>query len=475
MLEQGDAARAAEYLEKAHGESPDDEAVLAALGAAYERLERAAEIEPLLARTLPGLPPIEDDLEARRTRGELWERLGRLRTGADPTGAIVALEQAIEVDPDRTSAREALALLYDGRGEHAEAALRNYRALVAADVTRTASLRALADAYARQGRVDAARCCLEALELFEPATDGDRAFLESHPVPERKPEDPYATTIDEAERARSLVHPEAQVMAEVFAAIWEGIPGLAGATLEALGVGAQEKVSPLSDLTVGKIYGQVAKALGSKRTSLYVGTEPGGREVVLTIPPPPAIVLGRALAEEASPAELRFRLGRALELTRPELILAAAMPPKEFAHLFASVLKAFHPRHSRWRAAAGDAAIEQAAKLKKTLPYKVAKRLAELFQENDATPFSSARWRAVVHQTGNRAGLLVCGDLRVATQIVLAESEAAGGGAEAGPAQLKDAARKPGPLRDLLRYALSEEYFGLRESLGTSVRRAAAA
>jgi hypothetical protein len=136
------------------------------------------------------------------------------------------------------------------------------------------------------------------------------------------------------------------------------------------------------------------------------------------------------------------------------------------------VLKAFHPRHARWRA--GEKGAEQAAKLKKALPYKVAKRLAELFQENDATPFSSARWRAVVHETGNRAGLLVCGDLRAAAQIVAHEQAPEVG--EAPEAEvLRELARAEGPLRGLLRYAISEEYFALRESLGTGVSKAAAA
>jgi hypothetical protein len=111
-------------------------------------------------------------------------------------------------------------------------------------------------------------------------------------------------------------------------------------------------------------------------------------------------------------------------------------------------------------------------KLKKALPYKVAKRLAELFQENDATPFSSARWRAMVHETGNRAGLLMCGDLRVAASIVAAEQVP---GAAVGPELLREQARVGGPLRGLLRWAISEEYFSLREFLGTGVSKAAAA
>jgi hypothetical protein len=192
--------------------------------------------------------------------------------------------------------------------------------------------------------------------------------------------------------------------------------------------------------------------------------------VELIMSPPPAIVIDQKLSAEAESPETRFRLGRALELTRPEYILAATIPPREFAVLFSSVLKAFHPRHARWRA--GEKSAEQVAKLKKVLPYKLAKRLAELFQESHETPFSSARWRAVVMETGARAGLLMCGDLRVAAGIVLHEQAP---DAQPDPATLRDLARTPGPLRELLRFAVSDEYFILRESIGTSVSKAAAA
>jgi hypothetical protein len=293
-----------------------------------------------------------------------------------------------------------------------------------------------------------------------------------HPAPVLKPEDPYLAVIDDADRARLLAHPEARVMSEVFAAMWEGMPGLARVTLDSLGVTATDKVSPLSELDIGKIYGQIGKALANKRTNLYVSDEPNVSGLILIPAAPPALVVNGILAA-ADPTELRFRLGRALELTRPEYILAATVPAREFAQLFASVLKAFHPRHARRRA--GEKGAEQVARLKKALPYKVAKRLADLFQDHDTTPFSSARWRAVVHETGDRAGLLMCGDLRVAARIVAREQSPDATLQEPPPDLMRELARTPGRLRGMLRYAIGEEYFTLRESLGTAVSKAVAA
>jgi hypothetical protein len=140
--------------------------------------------------------------------------------------------------------------------------------------------------------------------------------------------------------------------------------------------------------------------------------------------------------------------------------------------MLSSLLKAFHPRHARWRAGDGSAASEQAAKLKKALPYKVSKRLAELFQENEAQSFSSVRWRQVVDETGNRAGLLMCGELATAARVILGESYP---GTEPNAETYLELASQPGPLRELLRFSISDACFALRETLGTSVPRAAAA
>jgi hypothetical protein len=66
----------------------------------------------------------------------------------------------------------------------------------------------------------------------------------------------------------------------------------------------------------------------------------------------------------------------------------------------------------------------------------------------------------------------MCGDLATAARAVLAETSP---GVEASPEAFQAAAAKPGPLRELLRFSISESCFTLREALGVSVSRAAAA
>jgi len=483
MAERGNPKEAAAMLEQALAEDPLDEDALFTLCELGDALGDKKGLKARLARTLPDLPDISSpDLTgardaggARARRARLWERQGELLRKRDAAGAMASFEKALALDPERQRSREALAALYGDAPEHAEAAAEIHRGLLAADVTRTESLRALAAGYARRGLVDRARCCTEVLALLGEATRDEAAYLEAHHVPELKPDDPYASALDDADRKAHLALPEATLMAEIFSSLWEGAPNLVGQRVEDLGVSAQDKISPMSDLDLGKIYGQVAKALANKKTALYLkpggAAAPGADEVTLVVHAPPALVVGGRFGAGAPAAEVRFQLARGLELSRPEYILAAGVRPKQFTQLFSSVLKAFHPRHARRRAQAADTA-DAGNDLKKNVPYKVSKRLVELFQELGNTAWSSVRWRAVVQHTGNRAGLLLAGDLGTAVRLVLKESGVPG---DVTADELRVLAVKSDPLRELLRFAVSEDYFLLREKLGTAIASAAAA
>lgn len=478
VAERGNPKEAAALLEQALGEDANDEDALLALCELPDKAIDKKALKARLQRALDALPDLEGaeaTKAARVRRARLWERLGGLQRKRDAAGAIASLERAVALDATRASAREALVTLYGDKPEHAEAAAEMHRLLLGDDPTRAASLRALAAHYARRGLIDRARCCTEVLALFGEATADEDAYLRAHPAPELKPDDPYASALDEQDRKAHLSSSaEATQMSEVFSSLWEGAPSLFGQRVEDLGVSAQDKVSPMSDLDLGKIYGQVAKALANKKTALYLKpggpSAPGADEVTLVVQAPAALVVGGYLAEGASAAEVRFQLARGIELSRPEYILAAGVKPKQFTQLFSNVLKAFHPRHARRRASAGDAAgADPAAELKKNVPYKISKRLVELFQELGTTSWSSVRWRAVVQHTGNRAGLLLSGDLKTAARLVVAS------GTAPTAEELRALAVTNEALRELLRFALSEDYFVLREKLGTAIASAAAA
>ncbi len=470
LIEHGQVARAAELLTQTLEDDAGDERALAMLVEAHERLGKPDASVFLLERILPGLPPPSGKAAAISARALLWKKLGELRKATDEGGAISALERAVAIDATLVSARVALTEMY-GK-EQGDAALLNHRALVHADLTSADSLRILGKAYDKKDNPDGARCFFELLDLLGLAKKSDRNYLSAHPAPMQRSEEPYPGVVSDDARARFLSHPESRLMAEIMATLWDAGLDFEGPTLESLNVKAEDKISPVSEGEIAKIYAEISKALDTKKTSLYRGFDPGLTGMRIALSRPPSVVVAAGLADDGRAPELRFRLGRAIELSRPEYILAAAVGSKAFSQLFGNILKAFHPRQARRRGPAGDAGPDAAAKLKKALPYKISKQLAELFEKLGNTPFSSARWRDVVDQTGNRAGLLMCGELGVAARVVLADSLDMPVD-DVDTAMLDDHANQPGPLRELLRFGVSDEYFALRAALGLGAKAAA--
>ncbi|MBN2575951.1 MAG: tetratricopeptide repeat protein [Deltaproteobacteria bacterium] len=468
QMEIGEYVDAANMLEKVLEDNPTDETALASLCTAYAQAGRAADVADTLERLLPGLSAPADK-EAERHRASLWEELGNAVAGRNLEAGIDALEKAVAMDSERLSARLRLADLYAQHPERGALAIENHRALVRLDPTCQASLRALASDYLARGESDRAWCCLQVLDVLGMADDSERAVLEQHPSPERPTDEPYAAAVGEADRQAHLAHPATRVVADVFAALWEGVPALSRATLDSLGVTAKDKVSAISDLDVAKIFSQAGKALSNQRAGLYLKPDAEFDGVRLVAAAPTAIVVGKAFAEAVSASALRFHIGRALELLRPEYVLAATLDSVALDDLFTAALKAFHPKHNRWRAGSEDSAAEEAAKLKKALPYKLAKRIAEIFQEHVDAEVDCLHWRSAVLETGNRAGLVLCGDLQSAVRVVVRET-AVERPEVIGPKLLLDQVQKPGLLKELVRYFVTDQHFTLRQLVGTSVK-----
>jgi hypothetical protein len=295
------------------------------------------------------------------------------------------------------------------------------------------SLRAVA--RVDQKKPDGGRRFLELLAVSGAISDEERRRLAAMPVGIVEGD---VGSLAEEDHA-TLAHPLALPLAQVMATMWEGSSSMTP-DLAALGLHAGNRVSPVDKTELARAYALAARILGNRKTGLYLKTDAAPAEVTMMAHPPTAVVVSPRLPEGRGAADVRFLLGRALEIARPEYVLAAAMPRDEFTKLFGALLRAFHPRHAR---RTGDA---EAAAWRKQLPYKVARRLGELFAELGDTPFSSVDWRRAVQHTANRAGLLASGDVVAAARVLNSEGDADG-------------------VRELARFAVSETYATLRARL----------
>jgi tetratricopeptide (TPR) repeat protein len=443
----GRTAEARERLQKALELDPLDHETLAGLSAMLVQEGKDDEAAQLLTRALPLLPAPTAGLRA--ARASLWMRLGECRERLrDGKGAVVAFEKALEADPSRRPLREVLLERYGDDPQYDQQVRLHRTMILQEEPLHAPSLRALAKIDARTGARDGGRRFLELLAVSGAISDEERHQLSQTAHHKAAGNDDDAVgSLDEGDH-ELLAHQEALALAGVFAALWEGTAVERAPGLDSVGVGPNDKVSPVAKTDLARAYADCARLLGNRKTAMYLKADPEFKEVALVAQPPTAIVVGPALTDGRSLADVRFLVGRALEIARPEYILAAALPPPEFTRLFAAILRAFHPRHARRKTDEAD----ESAKWKRALPYKVAKRLAELFRDLANTEFSSHKWRRAVQKTGNRAGLLACGDVIAAARVLSAEGDKEG-------------------IEDLARFAASDDYVALRTKLDGAVGR----
>ena len=474
----GEPTRARAALDRAIEADPFDEDVVFIASEIHLALADAEAAASVLGKALlawdageakSGSPPRGPDAVARRA--ELWRRLGDARAlRGDPRGAQIAFERAIQVGgeagppaPAVLPARRGLLALFADDATLVEVSRELLRAVVQAD-PRGPELLALARSLAVEtgaGAVDedGARVMFElAAAAGEIISDDDRAFLAKKKGRQMAADEAYAGVLDDAERAELLAEPDEGALPEVLAAVWEAAPLLWGdpaKALEQFGASGAERVPPVASGASASIYAQVAKALNAPLTVLYQTPAPGTADVSVICTAPPIILLGpRVTATTASPwhgtvepatdSELRFLLGRALELARPERLAAAGLPAPRFAKLVHALWHAFAPG-KRTNVPADIEA--EAERLRKTLPVKVRLRVEAAFEAHPAPPDPDA-YRAASERAAERAGLLVSGDAVAAVRLV--------GG--------------PDKAAHLFRLAVRERTFAVRAKLGLGER-----
>lgn len=427
-------SRAEARLTEAHGLAPNDEATLDALSSLLVAIGKHDAAAQLLTRALglAALPAVA----GRLRRATLWERLGACREKLrDPLHAAQAYERALELDPTRGPLRDWLIERYRSDGNSGDIG-----ALVAhltANLLHTPRApNALRAALEHAGDAPRRRRLLEILALAGAASAAETTALATLRKEALEREQRLPGILDESEHD-ALAPPDARVLGPVMAALWDGLGASKSPLLGTVAL-PEWRISTVGNDELSRSVAVCLRALGNQRTGVYRDPN-ASADLTLSAQPPTALLVHPRFAETHRAAAQRFMLGRALELLRPEYVLAAALPAKQFATLFGQVLAAFHPRHVGTRKADAD-------ELRRRLPYKAARRLADLFEQLRDTEFSSARWRLAVQTAAARAGLVVSGDLQASAAVLDVEGDRA-------------------HADELLRFGLSDDFLALRAHL----------
>ncbi|MBT8493618.1 MAG: tetratricopeptide repeat protein [Deltaproteobacteria bacterium] len=447
----GDIDRARDAAARAVDAAPFDlmaASIASELAMAREDLDGAVAI---LTRAL-GAKRDDEALSAPR-EALLYNRLGEARLGRnDRKGAAAAFESAIEVAPDSDGAMQArrglLAMWKDS--DETKERLVTYHRTLAADSRELEDIVAYGRAMSKAKQYDGARALLELGKVlgYELSED-DLVFMRKQPVRVMAPDEAYNGVLAEQLYRRVVGEADVALMSRVMATLWGSASLLFSDTETALakaGLSSAERLTSSSNLPAAAIFTRIAKALKLPATLLYRSDE-ADQDVTIVCTSPPVVVLGPRLCvaegdETLSDAELRFLLGRAAEMVRPENVIASGLPTEEFQELVDSLVSAF----------GGGEPSTGAKELKTSLPVRTRQPLTDLVGQATGADLDAGSYQQAVERTADRAGYLLCADAEVSLQLVRARGSKEG-------------------VRHLVEVALRPEFVEARGVLGVGVLR----
>jgi len=446
-----DEPRGLAFMEMCLADHPAHEKALVALATVRQKREEWAE----LARTYAS---IIQPLAAQQLRERVWDvcrKLAVLRRDKllDGPGAIDAFLGAIEVRSDDVESRAALAELWVAKGDRASAVRELERAAESAP-TRVQTYRRLFELHQRAQRVDRAWLTATCLEELGSA-DVDHELL----LGQFRTDAPIRPTVPlEAAWWDDLAAPGADpVISRILRSVVRVAAQVKAAELEARGkllVLPEDKKQPhTSTASLVRTFVWASKVLGVPLCDLYVLDDvPLGIAAVQA--KAPATALGPSALSGRSIQELSFLTGRHLAYYRPEhyaLVFYPSLP--ELTTLVVSAVGTELedvplPESATRLRKALDAGLDEAEK------QELASAVADL--EARGGKMDLVAWIRSVELTAHRAGLLLCGDLRVALREVRREER------RIADLSVED---KRG---DLLAFTSGEELGRLRERLGVA-------
>jgi tetratricopeptide (TPR) repeat protein len=452
-----DPAGAVSLFNRALDDAPD-------LTKAFDALERLLadvgawrELARNYRRMIKRLP--SEGLSDLRLR--LWSGLGEvaLTQLEDMEMAATALEVAASLDDRNVQRHEQLAEVYVAAGpSHAEKAIAEHQWLIAQNPDRLSSYRALAKLYAEVGAHDKLWCVASALTFLRKAEPELVTFYETHrPHELRAAKRPFN---DEAwER---VVHPdEDRFVDAIFMLMGPFVAAAAAQQHQLVGLRRKERVDVATDQRVPtRILRYVSETLELAPPDLFFKeSEPQSLTLVnlhdrgvLT----PALVIGKGIEQRGSEAELLFEMGKRMSFLRPERFVRSAVPSP--AALDVALRAALALGGAPIGSGPHNGQVDTlAAELARVVPKPVADQLGAVARKlvserGDAIDMTG--WMAAADLTGARVGFALTNDLAAAARVISTEP------ASASPVGAKER------MRDLLAYAVSEDYFAVRKVLG---------
>lgn len=392
----------------------------------------------------------------------LWQQLGliyRDRTG-QTAEAIEAFRMATAANPDAQLERQILAELYEAT-EQWDEAIKEQRRLLKLDPLAIENYQALYRLYLHKQAYDEA-WCLAAAMVFMRKADAEAERFYNDFKPSGMPQ--VTGRLGNEHWMRALVHPNENLYVSKIFEMLAG-PALQAKVAQLKNQGKLQLPDPrfkqdpaTSTVTFAKTFGWAAQVLGVAAPELYVRNDVPAY-ITPVVADRPGLIAGQLVLSGFQPQELTFICGKHLTGFRPEHFIRTLFPTQAelTIMLFAGVMLAAPQQPMPADLAQSvRATAHELARFMQPVQQEGLRQVVKKWIEAGAKA-NIKRWNQAVELTACRAGLVLCADLEVAKKIISQEQQF--------PGDLPVADK----LKELLLFAVSEEYSALRKALGIAV------
>jgi tetratricopeptide (TPR) repeat protein len=435
--------------------APGDTATLDRLVALYERTGAMNDLVVMIEQQAQQAPDVRRAVALKLRIGEI-----AARSLDDPQRAIATFRQVIEVDPQNLPAHVALADLFTRDPSMLAMAIEAHRTLLKLDPTRVESLHTLFRLWESLRQLDKAFCAAAVLSFLKSATDVEQAFYSEG---RNRLSGELRGTLGLSDIV-ALHHPAARSpIVEVLRAVGAEFTKMLPPQLEQQGI--DKRADRLkSDHAVFKALQAVTLLFGVDEFEAYQAKR---GLVTLETTEPLSVLVGPDVVRRFNIREQRFLYGRAALglVDRSAIVRKTSMG--ELADILGNSVRIHQPG---WNGL-GRRNEEQSKQLRKAYSRKALKALEE---PADAV-VSSGQAIAIeplvqaLMLSSDRAGLLVCGDVSAGLGLLLREDVAPGSARADTPEAIVTAVQQRPDVKELLAFALSDDFFRMRQRVGVSL------
>jgi tetratricopeptide (TPR) repeat protein len=421
----------------------------------YKKLARA--YRTVLAR-MPESTPVE-------LRVSLWRELAEMAQTKikDAREAIIALEMVGKLDPSASDHKETLARLYTSAGSDAfDKAVAANQTLLDFKPMHKEAYQELYRIYRSQKETDKAYNVAAVLTLLKAADSDQQAFFKTHSGNGDLRRARVSLRDDELWHQHIHHRDQVPVISDILSIVSSLFVPMAIKDREEHRLRAADQLQPQEDNRLyAQVFQYVCGVLEVSPNELYLRSGKGEMSLILVSEEEAShshvLLLSPSVLESAEERELVFRFTRSLSLMRDEhMVLYVSPTPTVIQALVLACMRLTNPDYP----IKGDVEVIDRlanafhAELPASQVDAIAKRYDDL--KLAAKPGMAEQWMRSAELTIDRAGLLLCDDLKTAARLASTGE----------PLAIEEGLTTKERVAQLFRYAASEDYFALRERIG---------